>query len=114
MKLLVYILNISDKLDSLVQELAKHNLTGATVINSTGIARKLLASNDETLSNIIGSLRKILKPENTQSNTIFMVLKEEKVSEVVEVIESVVGNLDEPDTGIVFTLPVDFIKGMKH
>ncbi len=114
MKLLVFILNKSEKLDPLIQEFAKHNLTGATVINSSGIAHKLIASNDETLSNIVGSLRRILNPENTQNNTMFMVIKDEKVNEVIEIIESVVGNLNEPDSGIVFTLPVDFIKGMKH
>jgi len=114
MKLLVFILTKTEKLDSLVKEFAKHELTGATVIKSSGIARKLLQSNDETLSNIVGSLRKILNLENVPNNTIFMVIKDEKVSEVTEVIESVVGSLEEPDNGIVFTLPVDFVKGMKH
>lgn len=114
MKLLVYILPKNDKLDKLVQEFAKHNLTGATIINSWGIARKILSSNDETLGNIIGSLRKIIKSDNVSNNTIFMALKEENVPVAVEVIESVVGSLDEPDTGILFTLPIDFIKGMKQ
>lgn len=43
-----------------------------------------------------------------------MVVKDEKVTEVIDVIESVVGSLEEPDNGLVFTLPVDFVKGMKH
>ena len=114
MKLLVFILNKSEKLDGLVKEFAKHEFTGATVINSSGIARKILNSNDETLGNIVGSLKKILNPGNVPNNTILMVVNEERVNQVVEVIESVVGSLENPDTGIVFTLPVDFVKGMKH
>lgn len=114
MKLLIYILTKTDKLDKLVQEFAKHDFTGATVIKSWGVARKLMSSNDETLSNIVGSLRKILNPENVPSNTIFMVIKDEKISAAIDVIESIVGSLDEPDAGIVFTLPVDFVRGMKH
>lgn len=114
MKLLVFILNKIEKLDQLVQEFAKHNITGATIINSSGLAHKIVDYNDETLSNIIGSLKKILNMNNRSNNTIFMVAKEERISEIIEIIESVVGSLDEPDTGLIFTLPIDFVKGMKH
>ncbi|MFY9422594.1 MAG: P-II family nitrogen regulator [Bacilli bacterium] len=114
MKLLIFILTKTEKLDTLAKELAKHEFTGATVIKSWGIARRILQSNDETLSNIVGSLRKILNPENVPNNTVFMVVKDEKIPEAINVIESVVGSLDEPDNGLVFTLPVDFVKGMKH
>lgn len=114
MKLLVFILNNSDKLDKLIHEFAKNDLTGATVINSSGVARKILESNDETLSTIVGSLKMILNRKNVPNNTILMVVKEEKVNKVVEVIETVVGSLDEPGNGIVFTVPVDFVKGFKH
>ena len=114
MKLLIFILNKIDNLDRLIKEFAKHGITGATVISSSGMAHELLKSNDETLSSIVGSLRKLLNPNDSQNKTIFMVVKEDKVHEIVEVIESVVGSLDQPDSGIIFTLPIDFIKGMKH
>ncbi|WP_129614241.1 P-II family nitrogen regulator [Acholeplasma hippikon] len=114
MKLLVFILNNTDKLDGLVKEFAKNELTGATIIKSSGVAQRLLDSNDETLSTIVGSLKKILSRENVPNNTILMVLKEERVSKVVEIIESVVGDLSNPNTGIVFTLPIDFVKGLKY
>ena len=77
MKLLIFILTKTEKLDTLAKELAKHEFTGATVIKSWGIARRILQSNDETLSNIVGSLRKILNPENVPNNTVFMVVKDE-------------------------------------
>lgn len=113
-KLLVFILSNTSKLDSLVQEFGKNGLTGATVISSSGIAQRLMFSDDETLSNIFGSLKKILNRDNVPNNTILMVLKEERVSKVIEIIESVVGDLEEENTGILFTLPIDFVKGMKH
>ena len=114
MKLLIFVLNKVDKLDKLLKEFAKHQITGATVINSQGMAHELLKSNDETLSGIVGSLRKLLNPNDSQNKTMFMVVKEERVLEIVEVIESVVGSLDQPDSGILFTLPIDFLRGMKH
>ena len=114
MKLLIFILTKTEKLDTLAKELAKHEFTGATVIKSWGIARRILQSNDETLSNIARSLLKFLYPENAPNNTVFMVLKDEKIPEAINVSESVVGILDEPDNGLVFTLPLDFVIGMQH
>jgi hypothetical protein len=97
-----------------LKEFAHHNITGATVINSSGMAHELLKVDDETLSGIVGSLRKFLNPNDAQNKTIFMVVKEENVMEIVNVIESVVGSLDQPNSGILFTLPIDFLRGMKH
>jgi hypothetical protein len=37
-----------------------------------------------------------------------------KNSDVYQAIERIVGSLDEPDTGILFTLPIDDLKGFKH
>jgi hypothetical protein len=41
-----------------------------------------------------------------------MVLEDEKIIKVLEIIEFVIGSLNKPDTGIVFTVPVDFVKGI--
>jgi hypothetical protein len=41
-----------------------------------------------------------------------MILEEEKINQVIEVIEATVANLDDADSGIVFTIPVDFAKGL--
>ena len=41
-----------------------------------------------------------------------IVLREDQVETAVQVIEREVGDLDQPDTGIVFTLPIDFIRGI--
>jgi nitrogen regulatory protein PII len=114
MKLLIFVLNDVEKLDKLLKEFAKQSITGATVISSSGMVHELSKSNDETLASIVGSLRKLFNPNDTQNKTIFMAIKQEKVNDVVNIIESVVGSLDQPNSGIVFTLPIDFIRGMKH
>ncbi|MDY0210257.1 MAG: hypothetical protein RBQ91_02480 [Acholeplasma sp.] len=113
MKLLVFILNKTDKLDRLLKELADEHLTGATVMNSSGMASSLVNSNDESLSNIFGSLRNMLRENKKENKTIMMVTKEENVSKIETVIERVVGSIDEPNTGILFTIPVDYLRGFK-
>lgn len=108
MKLLVLILNDLDKLELLLKRFSDENISGATIINSTGMARTLAEIGDEAL---FGSLRKLLNMDRNENRTILMVLNESKVLTTVSLIESVVGDLNSPDTGIVFSLPLDFVKG---
>lgn len=110
-KLLILVLNKVDKLDKLLKEFASQHVTGATIVNSRGLARELM-NKDEL--NIIGSFRQLLDVNRKESKTIFMVVKEEKVEQVVAIIENIVGSLDQPDTGILFTTPIDFIRGYKQ
>lgn len=110
MKLLVLVLNKTEKFDLLLKTLAKNNITGATIINSVGMAHELMANND---MGILGSFRHLLDESNKDSKTMFMVTKHDKVQGIIDVIESVVGSLDLPDTGIVFTVPVDFTRGLE-
>lgn len=112
MKLLVYVLSQPDKLDTLLAALAAQKVCGATVLESRGMARHLSHHHDEDEIPILGSLRSFLNPEAYNGHVIFMIIEEEKISQVVEVIEATVANLDEPDSGIVFTIPVDFAKGL--
>lgn len=113
MKLLVLVLNKVELLDELLEGFAKERISGATILNSLGMAHELYQSGYEDDS-FLGSLRALLEPEHEESRTVFAVLKEEEVDKAIRVIEGVVGDLSQPDTGIVFTLPVDFIKGAKR
>lgn len=114
MKLLIFILNKTEKLDRLLKELANAHLTGATVFNSSGMASQLSKNNDETLSNIFGSLRHLLKDNQKENKTIMMVVKEDRIADIERIINEVVGNITEPNTGILFTVPIDFIRGYKQ
>ena len=102
MKLLVLVLN------RLLHEFNDHEIRGATILESTGMAHTLMSDDDH----LFGSWRRFLDPDRKESKTIYMVLEDEKISEVIEIIESVVGSLNKPDAGIVFTIPVDYVKGI--
>lgn len=114
MKLLVYVLSRIERLDALMTELGTRDICGATVLESTGLARYLSKQHDEDEIPFLSSLRTFLSPDLRRSNVIFMVVMEEQVADVIHAIESSVANLDEEDAGIVFTLPVDFVKGACH
>ncbi|MEG0899128.1 MAG: hypothetical protein RSD67_00085 [Oscillospiraceae bacterium] len=109
MKLLVLILNKVESLEPLLAKFAEIHINGATILNSTGMARAL--SNYKDVS-ILGSLRLILDPDREENRTILTVLPDEQVEMAINCIEEVVGDLDRPDTAIVFTMPIDQIRGL--
>ncbi len=109
MKLLVFVLNDIDLLEDLLKEFKDNDIKGATILNSTGMAHTLAASNDEYL---IGSIRRLLDMERNESRTILVLLKKEQLLVAKAAIEKVCGDLSAPDSGIMFTVPVDFCKGI--
>lgn len=112
MQLFVFILNETDKLESLLAEFMRVGLSGATVLSSTGMARMLMGHSDEDLP-LIGSLKTLLYPDRAKNNTIFVVLQDDQVQTAVAAVESVVGDINQKDTGIIFTVPITFTKGLK-
>ncbi len=114
MKLLFYVLTRVEKLDALMTELGRRDICGATVLESTGMARYLSNRYDEDEIPFLSSLRTFLSPDLMRSNVVFMVILEEQVDDVIQAIEKSVAKLDEDDAGIVFTVPVDFVKGVTH
>ncbi|MEZ4357492.1 MAG: hypothetical protein R2876_02520 [Eubacteriales bacterium] len=110
MKLFVFVLNKTEKLEELLAEFMRVGISGSTVISSMGMARVLNNYSDEDLP-FLGSIRMILYPEREKNNTIFTVLKDDQVQDALHAIEKVVGDIQKSDTGIMFTVPIDFAKG---
>ncbi len=67
---------------------------------------------EPALNSFLGSLRAMMEPDRVENCTVFMVLKEEDVPCAIACVEEVAGSFDAPNSGIVFTVPVDFIKGI--
>ena len=112
MDLLIFILNDHEKLDAILTELEKSGIRGATVIDSTGMAKVL--HHDEEEVAFLGTLRSLLNPApRAKSNTILMVLEKKMIHTAVEAIERIVGDLNQENVGVIFSIPVDFTKGIK-
>ena len=111
MKLLVFILNNTDKLEELMVELSEAGIRGATVLESSGMAQVLTHSKED--DPLIGYLRTLIDPSKETNKTILFVAEDEDIITIRKVINDVVGDLSQPQTGIVFTVPVDFTDGIK-
>ncbi len=110
MQLFVFVLNRTEYLERLLEKFCESGLTGATVLESTGMARILINSDDDVP--MFAGLRALLNPERRQSKTIFMVLKDEHVDTARNIVNKVTGGLDAPDSGIMFALPLTMVEGL--
>jgi len=103
-------MNDVEKLEKFLVELKQRGIKGATIINSTGMGRVLIENDD---MDFIGSLKVLFDNPRAESRTFLMALEDEQVSVVLSFIDEFVGDLSRPNSGIVFTLPIDYIKGYK-
>ena len=108
MQAFVLVLNRTEYLDTLLTRMSESGITGATVLDSRGMAR-ILCDEDTPM---FGSLRSFLNPERRSSKTVFVILEDEQVSSVRALVNEVTGGLDAPDTGIMFATPVLFAEGL--
>ncbi len=112
MQVVFIVLNKTGKLDELLKEFVEIGIKGATILESTGMGRLLVSADAEEIP-FFSSLRIMLNEGKPFNKTIFSVVSDDQVPKLVETYEKVVGDLHQADTGIIFTMPVSFVKGGK-
>ncbi len=110
MQLVVIVLNKIEVLDKMLKEFGNANIPGATILDSKGMAMEL-GEIDEL--RFLGSLRRMLDPAHRESRTIFLVVDEDKIPVISKIANEVTGGLDKPDTGVIFSLPVNYTEGFQ-
>ena len=112
MKLMVLILNKIESLEYLLEGLSAAGIGGATIIDSAGLAMTLSKMESSFLSSSIRSLFSGSGAEE-DNKTIISVIKDDQLDIARRVIYSTVGDLSKPNSGILFTVPIDFVEGTK-
>ncbi len=114
MQLFVHITNHPESASPIMTRLMDAGIHGATMVDCKGMLSAVSQSSDPEAPPIFGSLRRYLNPENPSGKMIFIVLKDEDVPVVKEIVHSVSGNLNLPNTGILFTVPIMNWEGVSH
>lgn len=110
MQLLVLILKKVELVDELIKKLAESGIPGGTILDGSGMANALVNMEDLPM---FGMLRQLLKDEEKEICKVMMfVLKDEQVMETRRVIKNVIGNMKEPNTGIMFAIPITYVEGL--
>lgn len=108
MDLLVCVLNQEEKLEAILSGFLDLGVTGATVIKSEGMARVLADGVP-----VITGLQTLMSRSRPQNVTILSVIESrETLDAAIRLVQDVCGDLNQPSTGIVFTLPVHRVVGL--
>jgi nitrogen regulatory protein P-II 1 len=108
MKLLVFILNDEEYLEEVLEAYVEAGVTGATIIDSEGMGRFLAYEVP-----LFAGFKEFMKGNKPYNKTILSVIRNEPTIERVKaLVDEVVGKLENPGTGIMFTLPVDWAAGL--
>ena len=108
MKLLILILNKVEKLEEVLEGFLEAGVTGATIFDTVGMGHIL----SEEVP-IFAGLRFMFAGAKPHNKTIISVIDKNKVEEVLRLLQNILGSLQEPGTGIVFTIPLDRVEGLK-
>ena len=108
MKLIVFVLNREELLEEILEAFVEAGIAGATILDSEGIGRFLTYEVP-----LFADFREFMKGNKPYNKTIFSLIeKEDKIKKLEKLIEKICGDLSEPGTGILFTIPVDYAKGL--
>ncbi|AHC15366.1 hypothetical protein [Salinispira pacifica] len=108
MKLLVFVLNKEEFLEDVLEAYVEAGVAGATLLDSEGMGRFLAYEVP-----LFAGFKEFMKGNKPYNKTIISVIKNDDIiSRVKTLVDKVVGGLENPGTGIMFTIPVDWATGL--
>ncbi len=103
---LFIVLNEVELLDDLLEVFVEIGVSGATIIDSQGMAKAILDGKNRNLP-LFGSLKTFFSEARSYSKTIFTVLdSEETADKVASQVCRIVGDAGSRGAGFVFSVPI--------
>jgi hypothetical protein len=108
---LLFVLDDPDRLDEVLTSWNEIGVRGVTIMESTGWQRRRIQQSMLGARFDFASLAGGARLENHM--TLFVVVENRNiVQKALETVESIVGDLDLPDTGILVAWPIEIVKGL--
>ncbi|MEW5801789.1 MAG: P-II family nitrogen regulator [bacterium] len=107
MHLLVVVLNKEEFLDEVLEAFVEAGITGATIVDSVGMGRTLAYRIP-----IFAGLRKSIKTSDYNKMIFSVVQSDEALHEVMDLLDEII-DFDVPGSGLLFVVPITFIKGIR-
>jgi len=109
--MVIFVLDDLDRCQDILDAWEAVGINGVTIFESSGLGRVRQAGMRDDLP-LMPSLSDLFKRTETRHRTLFTVTKDqEKIDAIVEATQSVVGDLEQPNTGLLFVLPVSQVYG---
>ena len=110
--LVVLVLDDPDRCIDVLDAWEAAGAPGVTILDSSGLGRVRRAGMRDDLP-LMPSLSDLFRREESRHRTLFSVVTDQsQVEAIAEATQSVVGELDRKDTGLLFVIPVDWVYGL--
>jgi low affinity Fe/Cu permease len=111
MHMLMFVLDNPDYLDEVLETWEGIGVTGVTIIESTGVTRYRNAQLVGTP--LMAGINRLIQAREEGHYTLFTIVKgEHVVRQCIQAVENIVGNLLEPNTGVMAAWPLTIVKGI--
>ncbi len=112
--MILFVLHDLDHFEDILDAWEDAGAPGMTMLPSTGLGRMRKSALREDLP-LIPRLDDLLTHQEIHSHTIFTVVDDESlIDRILEATQAVVGDLNQPNTGILIALPVARAYGIRH
>jgi nitrogen regulatory protein PII len=113
MHMILFVLDNPDYLDEVLEAWEDIGVTGVTIVESTGITR--YRQTKQVGTPLMAGLNRVMNSREEGHITLLtIVIGESKVSQCIDAAERIVGNLSEPNTGVLAAWPVSIVKGVPN
>ena len=111
MYMVMLVLDDPNRLDEVLDAWYEAGVGGVTIIESTGINRRRMARQVGAL--FMDGINRLIGSEEESHYTLFVIVEDEsKVQTCLSKVEEIVGDLNQPNTGIIASWPLSFVKGI--
>jgi nitrogen regulatory protein PII len=112
-QLVIFVLDNPDLCHDVLDAWEQVGIRGITILESTGLGRMRRIGMRDDIP-LMPSLEDLFREEETRHRTLFTVVRDqEQIDAIVEATQSVVGDLNGDETGLIFVLPVSQVYGGK-
>jgi|APIni6443716594_1056825.scaffolds.fasta_scaffold128036_2 nitrogen regulatory protein P-II 1 len=112
MSMILFVLHDTEKLDALLAAWQEAGAPGVTILESTGVGR--IRQNEALREDtpLMPSLEDFYPDPEHMSRTMFTIVREELVADIVAATQRVTGDLSGPNTGLLVVLPTVVVYGL--
>lgn len=109
MEALYIVINNESTFDDLLIALEEHGQRGGTIFESQGMGFTLM---NHGADGEYGYLRNVFNKRGPFNKTLLMILQEDKTEKVKQIVRDTVGDMQQENTALMFTLPVLSVEGL--
>lgn len=114
MFLVLFVLNDAEMLEELLLAWEETGISGVTILHSSGLGRVRQGHSWRDDLPLIPSLKSLFDHEEYFSRTLFTVVEsEDMVTKILIATEKTIGDLNQPETGLMIVLPEAKVYGLR-